>query len=493
MLRDLNKYYSSLLLFTIVLAGLIFFWGLGSLDLMSLNEGRRALAIKEMVTTQDWLLPHLNGELYLTKPPLLYWLSSSFASIGGINEWTIRLPSALAAVATLCMVYQYTRKQSSDWAALFSIQLLMANIGFSQLGRRAEIEMLLTALCVGAILSAIQYIHTQSQKKWIYLSYFLLGLAMMAKGPVALLFVTVPLITAAIITKSPAIKDVLLNWRGWLIFLVVGLAWYAIVTWKLGFDIWSVIAKRDMLEKMQSGSAKPLLSYAGWIAVDFMFLIGLFFVRFKQTLQEQSNNQLDGKLKNHFQHLFKLLTVPEKCVLIMAVIMPFILFSLFSNKHAKYLLPIYPFIAILLGIKISNLLTTAKDNIKTLFILIGLLLTTGFAIYYLFFEPRIFAYRVAVFPAFKQWLASNNQPALLAYKSIDNRLIYYANKPIKIVSDTKLKLAKNAGESFFVLAENDEKKALEPLADCLKKEFKPYLKQQKTLSVFGFGKVCSTN
>ena len=113
--------------------------------------------------------------------------------------------------------------------------------------------------------------------------------------------------------------------------------------------------------------------------------------------------------------------------------------------------------------------------------------------YYLFFEPMIFAYRVAAFPAFKQWLASNNQSSLFAYKNIDGRLVYYSNKPIKIVDEKKLKLAKNAGGSFFVLAESDEKKAVELLADCLKKEFKPYLKQQKTLSVFGFGKVCSTN
>ena len=48
----------------------------------------------------------------------------------------------------------------------------------------------------------------------------------MTKGPLVLLLVTLPLLIAAIYSKNPHIKAVLLSWRGWLIFLVVGLAWY---------------------------------------------------------------------------------------------------------------------------------------------------------------------------------------------------------------------------------------------------------------------------
>ena len=216
MFRDLNKAYPLFLWVTVIIASIVFFWGLGSIELMSLNEGRRALAIKEMVSSGDWLLPHLNGELYLTKPPLLYWISSAFALVlGGVSEWTLRLPSAFAAVTVLTMAYRYTLKQSGQWAALFSVQLLVANLGFAMLGRRAEIEMLLTALCVGSLLSALKYIQDASDqlpanKNWIYLSYFLLALALMTKGPLVLLFVTLPLIIAAIYSKNPHVKACLL-------------------------------------------------------------------------------------------------------------------------------------------------------------------------------------------------------------------------------------------------------------------------------------------
>jgi 4-amino-4-deoxy-L-arabinose transferase-like glycosyltransferase len=470
-LRDLNKAYPIFFWLTVVVAVIVFFWGLGSLDLMSLNEGRRALAIQEMVASGDWLLPHLNGELYLTKPPLLYWLSSAFAMFGGVNEWTLRLPSALAAIVVLWMVYRYTYKQAGTWAALFSVQLLIANLGFAMLGRRAEIEMLLTALCVGSILSALQYIQHQSNKNWIYLSYFLLALALMTKGPLVLLLVTLPLLILALYTKNLAIKAVLLNWCGWLIFIVVGLAWYAIVSWQLGFDIWEKVVQRDMLDKMQSESVKPLLSYLGWIAVDFMLLITLFLVRAKEFFKQQMQQ-------------------PHQLVLLLATIVPFIIFSLFSNKHAKYLLPIYPIIAILLAVKLATIFNAAKESTKKIIAIIGLLLPVGFAVFYSVVEPKVFAYRVAAFPVFSQWISSVKDSELYAYQEIDSRLVYYAKRPIRVLDKTMLAQAKNAQQSFLLLVESDHLDAVKAVADCKVQEFNPYLKKKKSLMIFGFGQAC---
>ena len=471
MLPDLNKTHPKILWTTVIVAAIVFFWGLGSMDLLSLNEGRRALAIQEMVSSGNWLLPHLNGELYLTKPPLLYWLSSSLGFIWGVNEWTLRLPSALAAIAVLIMVYRYALQQSGKWAALFAVQLLIANLGFAMLGRRAEIEMLLTALCVGSLLSALQYIQSQSSKNWIILSYFLLALALMTKGPLVILLVTLPLLIAAIYSKNPHIKAVLLSGRGWLIFLVVGLTWYVIVSWQLGFDIWATIAKQDMLDKMQSESAKPILSYLAWIAVDFMLLIGLFLVGVKEFFKQQ------------FQQ-------SRQLVLLAATILPLIIFSLFSNKHAKYLLPIYPLIAILLAIKLAAIFDAATEAKKKIIVIIALLLPIGFAIFYALLEPKVFAYRVAVFPTFSAWVPTIKQTDLYAYQEIDSRLVYYANRPIKILDKNKLEQAKSMHRSFLLLVESDNLSALRLEADCTIKEFSPYLKKNKSLTVFGFGRVC---
>ncbi|MDP3088573.1 MAG: glycosyltransferase family 39 protein [Methylotenera sp.] len=467
-----NK-YKRLLFATFVIGVLILFWGLGSVSLTSLNEGRRALAIKEMFESGNWLLPTLNGELYLTKPPLLYWISLCFSGlVGVVNEWTLRLPSAFAALTTLWMVYRYTLKKFGEWPALFSVQILMANLGFAMLARRVEIEMLLTALCVGALLSALKYLEAPARRIWIYLSYFLLALAVLTKGPVALLFVTLPLIVAAIWTKDPSIKQILTSFKGWVIFFIVALSWYLIISLQLGFDIWSMIAKRDMLGKIQADEvAKPILSYFGWIIVDFLFLAGLLLVRSKSLFKSLMGRR-------------------DWMVLLMAIAVPLLVFSFFSNKHTKYLLPIYPFISIVLGVQLARLFDISANKYKRLILTLGILLPLILACFYMFAEKHIFSYRTSAFSQFQDWEKTIAPNKLFAFGKTDNRIIYYATTPIKNLETGELKVFIDDNKSFLLIAENDDASKLQTFAGCKIKEFKPYLKMKKSLVVFGFGDVC---
>ena len=439
---------------------------------MSLNEGRRALAIKEMFASGDWLLPRLNGELYITKPPLLYWLSAAVSGVvGQVNEWTLRLPSALAALALITMTYRYAQKHFGPWPALFSVQILVANVGFAMSARRVEIEMLLTALCVGSLLAAIQFIQDQGSKGWINLSYFLLALALLTKGPVVLLFVTLPLIVAAVWRKDPRTKQVLLSGTGWLIFLIVGLSWYVAVTLKLGPNIWAAVAKRDMLEKMQADGAKPLLSYIGWIAVDFQLLIGILLVK---------PNNFCHRHKQHLAFLIPLI----------AFLVPLIIFSIFSNKHAKYLLPIYPFVALLIALQVDHYFGNASKLGRQLVLAVGIVLPLVFAIYYAFVEVRVFDYRVKVFPEFQAWSKSLSQSEIYAYGDIDSRLAYYSERPMHELDLEQLQNMMKVNPSFLLLAEDQHVAQLASSKVCEIKAFKPYLKKKKTLIVLGYGNAC---
>jgi 4-amino-4-deoxy-L-arabinose transferase-like glycosyltransferase len=474
--HDLTRRYQQLLGITLLFGLIVIFWGLGDMKLMSLNEGRRALAIKEMFLSGDWLLPRLNGELYLTKPPFLYWISTGFSYLfGGVNEWTLRLPSAIAAVAVVWMTYQYTRKHFGIWAALFATQMLIANVSFAMSARRVEIEMMLTALCFGALLSAMKYVKQEGNNYWIYLSYFLLGLAVLTKGPVALLFITLPLILAALWTKDSRVKQLLTNKLGWCIFLLVGLSWYVLVSVKLGPDIWALIAKRDMLEKMQGeNNTKPLLSYVAWIAVDFLLLVSLFFVKPRDLFKRYRERQ-------------------DFIILLLAVIVPLLVFSMFSNKHAKYLLPIYPMLAILLAVQLARIFENGNRYVKTAIQVLGVMLPLVFAGYYAFAEARIFDYRVSVFPKFQTWSASIQEPNLFAYGDIDRRLIFYSNKPVKDLNQLQFKKMRENNSPMVLLIEAENLEKIAPDVGCTIQEFQPYLKKKKKLVALGFGAACNTN
>jgi len=168
---------------------------------------------------------------------------------------------------------------------------------------------------------------------------------------------------------------------------------------------------------------------------------------------------------------------------------PFLIYTAFSDKHAKYLLPVYPLVAILLGSRLGELVSNAGPRLRRCLLIVGILLPAGYAAFYAVAEARMFHYRYEALPLIKDWFADNadNVP-IYGYADLDERLIYYAHRNIPIVDDAKLESLK-AGNAML-LVENSNIAKIQPQAKCLIKEFKPYLKKDGTLAVFGFGSVC---
>lgn len=467
------RLYRKLLWATVLVGAVAFFWGLGDIPLMSFNEARRALPASAMFSSGDWLLPRLNGELYPAKPPLIYWLSAAVAHLfGSVNEWAARLPSAVAATVIAIVGYRHALRQFGFWPALFTAQLLIANIGFSMFARRAEIEMLLTALCFFSLLSAMKYTHSNGGRAWLWLSYFLLGMAVLTKGPLALLFVTLPLLADALCRRQQRPWQALRDPIGWGVFFIVGSSWYVAVTWQMGFDIWHAIVKSDMLDKVHGSSGISLHNYFIWLMTDFFPASFLLLFSPLATWRSWRSNQ-------------------GSTTLFLAVIVPLAVFTIFSAKHAKYLLPIYPLLAILLGKRLGELFEVASPAIRRTLLVAGILLPAGFAAFYAVAEPRVFNYRYAAFPAFRNFLAGAGAYPVYGYLDLDERLVYYAQRDIPMLDRAALQNLRAADTPLLLLVEGSRIPEIEPQADCLAREFKPYLKKGKSMMAFGFGSACS--
>ena len=85
------------LLILSLLLGVLFGYGLGERALWSPDEGRYAEIPREMVVSGDYITPRLNGVKYFEKPPLFYWLQSISIRLFGVNEWSLRLWTAVLA------------------------------------------------------------------------------------------------------------------------------------------------------------------------------------------------------------------------------------------------------------------------------------------------------------------------------------------------------------------------------------------------------------
>src|SRR6266849_7803228 len=96
------------LLLLCLLALLFLFAGLGHHGFTD-NEGMYAEIARVMLRSGDWLTPHINGGVYLNKPPLLFWLIALVLRVTGLNELP-RLITGLATLATMLVIADLGRR-----------------------------------------------------------------------------------------------------------------------------------------------------------------------------------------------------------------------------------------------------------------------------------------------------------------------------------------------------------------------------------------------
>ena len=178
----------SLLIVLLVWAA-IYLPALGSLAIKG-EEGRRILPAVRMIETGDYIVPRVGSATYFRKPPLVNWLVAvSFKVFGVRNEWTARLPSALSVLVVAIAFVTVARVSLGPSGSTIAALIWLTNIGIIEKGRLIEIEGLYVSLSGLAIIFWLSF---WSQEKspwliWLPASTFL-GLALLAKGPLHLVF-----------------------------------------------------------------------------------------------------------------------------------------------------------------------------------------------------------------------------------------------------------------------------------------------------------------
>lgn len=172
----------------------IWFSNLGY-PLIEPDETRYAQIGLEMYETGDWVVPRLQGEPYLDKPPLLYWATAASYSLFGVSQQSARLPNALAMFATVLAVYVLGRRLVGDRAASISAVALMLCAGVAVSARFLLLDSTLTCFTTFGLLCAGIALHAP-RRRWVW--WILVGIAgglgIMTKGPVALIICVPPLV-----------------------------------------------------------------------------------------------------------------------------------------------------------------------------------------------------------------------------------------------------------------------------------------------------------
>ncbi len=171
----------------LLLVGLALFGaGLGLRDPWPPDEPRFALVGREMAESGDWLFPHRNGELYPDKPPVFMWLVGAGYLVTGKIRIAFLLPSLIAGLGTVLVVYDAARRLWNRRVALVAGIALLATMQFVLQARTGQIDALLTLWTTLALYGLLRHLVLGPSWRWWTAAFVAMGLGVVTKGVGAL-------------------------------------------------------------------------------------------------------------------------------------------------------------------------------------------------------------------------------------------------------------------------------------------------------------------
>lgn len=312
--------------------------------LWPVDETRYASVAWEMWLRGDFLVPHINGEPYSHKPPLLFWLIHLGWGLFGVNDWWPRLVAPLCALAAVPLTLRLGRllwpeaTAENEAARSLAVWVLFGTLLFAAFVTLTLFDLLLMLCAMAAMIGVLTLARGRRLSGVLWLGAGI-GLGVLAKGPVILLHVLPAALAAP--WWAPSLKGRLLRWYidlllGLLLGAAIALAW-ALPAAYVGGEAY----QRAIFWGQTAGRVADSFAHRApwWHYLPLLPLIlfpWLVWPRFWQGLR--SAGWRDPGIR--FLLAWLLLTL--------------IGFSLVSGKQAKYLVPFLPAFALLAGYALSK-------------------------------------------------------------------------------------------------------------------------------------------
>ncbi|MDO6719164.1 glycosyltransferase family 39 protein [Psychrosphaera sp. 1_MG-2023] len=216
-------------IFLLLVVFIAFFLNLGGVPLFDLDEGAFAEATREMLVTSNFSATYLDGQPRYDKPIFSYWMQAISISIFGLNEWAVRLPSALAGSLWLLAGYRFAKEQWDESSARYFVAAMSLILWVMIIARAGTADAWLNLFVSLTLFNMWRF--SQNPSRILLLSvYFWMALGLLTKGPVAAL---IPLLTGVIAFalqgKLTLFFRALVNPLGWIVLLVVVSPWLIMV------------------------------------------------------------------------------------------------------------------------------------------------------------------------------------------------------------------------------------------------------------------------
>jgi 4-amino-4-deoxy-L-arabinose transferase-like glycosyltransferase len=309
--------------------------GLGFRGLFNPDEGRYAEIPREILASGDWVIPHLNGLVYIEKPPLQYWATAISEALFGQNAWAARLYTGLCALATLYAIWAMIRREWGGEAAARAAIMLGSSLLFVLLGHQLTLDMSLTLFMTLTFVGFCNAQRGERWRGWMLLSWAGICGAFLTKGLIAGVLPLFTLIVYSVLQRDLAPWRRLLLVRGALLFAVLCLPWLILIQHRLPqfFQFFFV------REHFQRFLTKIEDRYQPWwffipilLAGILPWLVPALRALFVDWRRSASAPGFDAR---RFAWVW--------CVVI------FVFFSASDSKLLPYILPLFPALALLMA------------------------------------------------------------------------------------------------------------------------------------------------
>jgi len=368
----------------VVTLAVCYFSNLGAIGFVGPDEPRYAWIARDMAETGDWVTPRLYGKPWFEKPVLYYWMAAASFKVFGVSEAAARLPSALCALfATLALAWLAWRVYGEE-TARWLLLLLPTSVGMIGFSHAAATDMpfsgmlTIAMVCAAVALGLVRNENTPvlPRTPWLALILFgfFLGLAVLAKGPAAIILSGGAVFFWALITKRWRDAFRLLHPIAIVSFCAMALPWYILCT-RRNPDFFRVFIIEHNFKRYLTPEFQHIQPFWYYVPV----LLAMFFPWLAILVSGVIKTARCIRVLRFDSITLLLLIFPVFCIAF---------FSVSRSKLPGYVLPATPFIGLLLAKHWTGELSRGNSAARWLALATGLTLLT-FAIALEFFHLPI--------------------------------------------------------------------------------------------------------
>lgn len=216
---------------------LLLFLGLGANTIWDANEAFYVDTPRHMVESGDYVNPQFNGEPRMNKPVLSYWIVAGFYHAFGVSVTVERVAIAVGALGILLAAYLFGRTLGGSATGLLAALIVATAPRFVMFSRRIFIDVWVTMFMTLAIACfLLAETHPQQRRRYLWLMYAAIGLGVLTKGPVALLFPAAAIGSWLLLERRLSDIRRLEIVPGALIVLAIVVPWWAVIYAQQGWE-----------------------------------------------------------------------------------------------------------------------------------------------------------------------------------------------------------------------------------------------------------------